>query len=220
MTRAELEQRLSDYETALAGRMDGEERDRVTAEAAEIRQRLEYGDFRVGDRIALTVQGETLPDTLTVEPGLKVTIGLFGEVPVDGVLRAEIQDHLARALSAYIRDPVVRANALMRLSIIGAVGGPGFYTVPAETVLGDVLMIAGGPSGVANLDEITIRRGLDDFKDGEEVRQALQAGLTLDQLNLAAGDQIVVPEKRGFLQTLGIVTTVVGSLSFLFWLFL
>jgi len=220
LTRGELEQQLADYETALSGQLDDGERDRITVEAEEIRQRLQHGDFRVGDRITVAVQGETLADTVTVEPGLTVDFGLFGQTSVEGVLRAEIQDHLTQALSSYIRDPVVRANALMRISIIGAVGQPGFYTMPAETVLGDALMMAGGPGGGANLDEVRVRRGLDEIMEGEEVRQALQAGLTLDQLNLAAGDQIVVPERRGFLQLLGIITTVVGSVSFLFWLFI
>ena len=45
----------------------------------------------------------------------------------------------------------------------------------------------------------------------------MRNGLTLDQLNLQAGDQIVVPERRtgGFLGTIGLVTGIVGSLGIL-----
>lgn len=220
LTRAQLEEQLAGHESALAsGSLSREQSARITADADEIRRRLQYGDFRVGDRIALSVQGETVPDTLTVQPGLTVSVGLFGEVPVAGVLRSEIQDHLRRALSAYIRDPVVRATALMRVSVVGAVGQPGFFTMPAETVLGDALMIAGGPGGQANLDQVRIRRGTQEIMDGETVRVALQSGLTLDELNLLGGDQIVVPERRGILALLGIVSGIIGSVGFLFWIF-
>jgi hypothetical protein len=218
-TRPELERLLADYEAALVSPDYSEaEKQSLRADADAVRARLEFGDFRVGDRIMVTVQGEAdLPDTITVEPGPAVSLGLFGDVPVGGVLRSEITGHLREALSRTIRDPVVRATGLMRVSVIGAIGAPGFYTMPAETVLGEALMLAGGPSAQANLEELRITRGSRRVLQGQALRDALRAGYTLDQLNLLAGDQIEVPERRGILATLGLVSGVVGSLSFLFW---
>lgn len=219
-TRAELLQRLEDYERLLASSdIDQEERQSMTAEAAAIRQRLEYGDFRVGDRILLSVQGEedNLPDTLIVEPGQVVDLDIFGDLPVAGVLRSELEDHLAEQLSGFIRDPDVRASGLVRVAILGSVGDPGFYTMPAETILGDAIMVAGGPNQNANVDQVRIRRSGRDIMEGRQTRLALQQGLTLDQLNIQGGDQITVPETRGFVRTLSIVTGVVGSLGFLLW---
>jgi hypothetical protein len=218
-TRGELEQQLRDHESSLAsGQLSSAERERVTVEAQAIRSRLEFGDFRVGDRILFAVQGENLPDTLTVAPGGVVDLPPFGAIPVTGVLRSEIRDHLTREIGKYINNPVVRANALMRLSVLGAVGSPGFYSMPAETVLGEAIMVAGGPAGNANLEAVQIRRGTTIILERAPVFEAFRQGLTLDQLNLQAGDQVTVPERRGPLATLSIITGVLGSLSFLFWL--
>lgn len=219
-SRAELEQRLDDYERLLASsEMSEEERGRITADASEIRQRLERGDFLVGDRILLSVEGEeeTIPDTVLVEPGQIIELPVFGEVPVGGVLRSEIEEHLAAELREFIRDPEVRASGLVRVAVLGSVGQPGFYTMPAETVLGDAIMAAGGPNQNANVDEVRIRRGTEEIMEGEQTRVALQQGLTLDQLNIQGGDQINVPQTRGALRVLSIITGIVGSLSFLLW---
>lgn len=218
-TRAELEQRLADYEASLASsEYSAEEQRRVSAEAETIRQRLEYGDFRVGDRILLSVQGEeTLPDTAIVEPGQVIDLPLFGEIPVAGVLRSEIADHLSGEFSRFLREPVVRASGLVRVAVLGSVGNPGFFTMPAETMLADAIMAAGGPTGNANVDQVRIRRGPEEIMGGDQTRLALQQGLTLDQLNLQGGDQVTVPQRRGFLGILGIMSTVVGSLGFILW---
>jgi len=218
-TRAELDQQLRELESSLAsGGLSAEERQRVSVEAATIRERLEYGDFRLGDRILFSVQGEAdMPDTLIVAPGLIVEIPPLGEVSVEGVLRSEIRSHLTDEVSRFIREPVVRANGLMRVSVLGAVGNPGFFSMPAETVLGDAIMVAGGPSGNANLEAVQVRRGPTLLMEDEAVSEAFRQGMTLDQLNLQAGDQIEVPQRRGVLRTLSIVTGVIGSLSFLVW---
>ena len=218
-TRAELEQQLRELESSLAsGGLSAEERQRVSVDAATVRERLEYGDFRLGDRILFSVQGEAdLPDTLIVAPGLIVEIPPLGEVSVQGVLRSEIRSHLTDEVSRFIREPVVRANGLMRVSVLGAVGNPGFFSMPAETVLGDAIMVAGGPGANANLEAVQIRRGATLLMEDEAVSEAFRQGMTLDQLNLQAGDQIQVPPRRGVLATLSIVTGVIGSLSFLLW---
>jgi hypothetical protein len=221
-TRSELEQLVRDHEAALAS-PDYSEADkaRLRAEVDVIRSRLEHGDFRVGDRIFLTVEGEPeLPDTLIVAPGDVIELPVFGEISVAGVLRSELREHLTERLSTFINDPVVQANGLMRISVLGAVGDPGFFSVPAETVLGDAIMVAGGPVANANLEAVQISRGATLLMEDEVVGEALRQGLTLDQLNLVAGDQIEVPLRRGFVTTLSIVTGIIGSLSFIIWRFL
>ncbi|MBT8488781.1 MAG: SLBB domain-containing protein [Gemmatimonadetes bacterium] len=219
-TRTELQQRLDDYERLLASsELDEEERGRMTLEASTIRQRLQYGDFRVGDRILLSVEGEeeTLPDTVLVEPGQVVDLPLIGVVPVGGVLRSEISEHFTEELSAFFVEPEVRASGLVRVAILGSVGQPGFYTMPAEMVLGDAIMAAGGPSQTANVDQVRIRRGGEQIMDGGQTRIALQQGFTLDQLNIQGGDQINVPQTRGALRLLSIITGVLGSVTFILW---
>jgi len=74
-----------------------------------------------------------------------------------------------------------------------------------------VITLAGGPVQQADLDKAFVRRG-DEVIWGKGVfREAMQKGLTVDELNLRAGDEMVIdPQKRPRGVSL---TTVVGTLS-------
>lgn len=221
-TREDLERLLSLYDDVLRSPVYSAAVKQSTRQRMDqIRQRLTEGDFRLGDRVALYVEGEpTLPDTVAVEAGPEITLPLFGSIPLHGVLRSEISDHIAEALSEYIRDPVVRAEGLMRVSVQGGVGRPGFYVLPASMLVSETLMAAGGPIQNAKLEDLRIERGSTILMDGDELQQRLREGYSLDQLNMRAGDQVVIPipqQGRGsnVIQTLGIISGIVGSLTFL-----
>lgn len=197
VTRAELQDLLAQYEAVASsqGYSSGVRAEAQRA-AARIRTRLERGDFRVGDRIALRVENETeIPDTLVVEPGPSIVLQNMGTISLDGVLRSELRSYLTEQIGRYVRDPVVHTASLIRLQIEGAVGTQGFYTLPSDMLLSEALMAAGLPQG-AKLDEIELKRGDDTLLEDEEVQVALQEGRSLDQLNLQAGDRIVVPEDQ------------------------
>jgi hypothetical protein len=77
-------------------------------------------------------------------------------------------------------------------------------------------MAAGGPAANANTQELRIERGPQRIIDGQQLQDAMREGLTLDQLNLQAGDQIVMPERGGgFLANIGIITGLVTTIGFL-----
>ncbi len=173
-------------------------RQRSRFEASLIRARLELGDFRVGDRILLVVEGEaTLADTFTVGPGRVLPLPVIGDVPIGAVLRGELEPRLEDHLSRFMRDPKLRAWSFFRVSIIGGVARPGFYTVPSEALVTDALMLAGGTVRQAKLDKIRIERDGDRIWEGAALQAAIVEGRTLDHLNLRAGDRIVVPERGG-----------------------
>jgi len=175
---------------------DGALRQQAADAIEYIRNRLEEGDFRPGDQIALWVEGQAeFPDTLVVEPGPSVLLPNAGVVPLKGVLRSELQDHFTSELARYLRNPVVRVSPTIRLTVQGTVGRPGFYTFPASIPLGDAIMAAGGPGANANMKKITIRRGTDEVLDGDGVQQAIADGRSFDQLGLRPGDEINVPAK-------------------------
>lgn len=214
-TRADLERLLVEYEAALSSPAYSEAvKAALRNDAERIRIRLRDGDFRVGDRVYVSIIGEqNYPDTVTVQPGPMIFLEPFGEVSLAGVLRSEIGDHLTQAMTRFIRAPVVRAQGLMRLSVLGDVGAPGFYTLPAETLLGDVLMMAGGPGPNANLDELRVERAGRRLYEEDQVQEALRGGLTLDQLNLEAGDQIFLPTRPPGNFILGTVMPIVGAIA-------
>lgn len=150
--------------------------------------------FHPGDQVALVVEGEEeLSATFTVGAGPVLVLPGIGEVPMAGVRRADVQEHLRAHLSRYLRDPVVRAHALIRLTVTGQVGAPGFYTLPGDAPVSDVVMAAGGPLAAARLTEARIFRGDDQLWRPGPLRDAIAAGMTIDQMGLRAGDRIDVP---------------------------
>lgn len=176
-------------------------------------------EFHVGDRIALAVEGPqaVAGDTLVVRDGLIITLPTFGDISVAGVKRANIQPYLTQQLSKFIKDPVVHAIPLVRISILGEVGRPGFYTVPSDMLLSDIVMRAGGPTGNADLSKTVIKREGTEVLSKEQAQAALANGSTLDQLHVAPGDEIVVGQKSSFgfgtiLQVLGVTISLAGLL--------
>jgi protein involved in polysaccharide export with SLBB domain len=210
-TRADL--------TALADRLArGSESDRNRA--STLRARLREGDFRPGDRIRLVIDGNvTQDDTISVIAGSKVMLKDVGEIPLAGVLRSELQDHMSKQISRYIKDVRVRATPLVRLSVLGPVGKPGFFYMPSDIPLGDAVMRAGGPSGNADLNKSVIRRNTEELYDSRNTRTAMNEGLTLDQLSLRDGDSIEVGEKSSgnwakIASGIGVATSLIWALTY------
>ncbi|MCG6954571.1 MAG: polysaccharide biosynthesis/export family protein [Gemmatimonadetes bacterium] len=195
LSREDLNNLLQQYELSLQSpAYSGRIKEELKAAIERVQDRLQHGDFEPGDRVVLSVQGQPdLPDTVPVELGPKITLPLFGDISLDGVLRSEITDHLTKELGKMIRDPVVHAQGLMRLSVQGAVVRPGFYVVPTDILVSEALMLAGGPAQNANLTGLRIERGTREIYQGQELQTAMRQGRTLDQLSLQAGDQIVLP---------------------------
>jgi protein involved in polysaccharide export with SLBB domain len=194
-TRAELSAALQAAQrTAAAG--DRKQRERAGGEVAAIQRRLRNGDFQVGDRITVSLSGDTTRREVAVRDG--VVIDLPSGIPplsLAGVLRAELNDVVTAHFRKYLRDPIVSARPLLRLTVSGAVGRPGTYTVPYDTPVSEIVMAAGGLGSGSRVDEISIRR------DGEEVVKAKQftsltrEGRTVEQAGMRPGDEIFVPTR-------------------------
>lgn len=175
------------------------------------------GTFQLGDRVWLQVEGEQqLSDTFSVGPGLVLNLPVVGAISLTGVARAQIEAHLARELGRFLRNPVVRARALVRIAIAGEVARPGFYAVPTDLVLPDAVMLAGGATPAAKLDAIRVERGDRRLWAPDALERAVAQGLTLDDLELRTGDRIVVPRQGGgfvgTVQVLGILVTIPAAI--------
>jgi len=199
VTRADLTLMLQRLDQAAASPTYSKPvREKAGAEAALIRRRLTEGDFQVGDRISLFVEGEpTMSDTFSVLEPRVVRLPTVGDVPMTGVLRSELEEHMRTHLAKFLREPMVRARSLIRLALLGEVTKPGFYVMPTDIVLSDALMLAGGPTTAAKVKKVRIEREGDRIWHDEALQQAMAEGRTLDQLNLRAGDQVVMPRSGG-----------------------
>ena len=184
-------------------------------EAAAIRLRLAQGDFAVGDRIVLVVEGQPevasqllppgttiksveqqLTDTFTVGSDNDLVLPVLGRVTLRGVLRSELETYLATQIGQFIRDPVVHAQPLVRVSIVGEVAKPGFYAVPTNAVLAATLMAAGGPTQEANLPKMRLERDGHALWKGDQLRQAIATGRTLDEIGVHPGDAFIIPKRK------------------------
>jgi protein involved in polysaccharide export with SLBB domain len=174
--------------------------------AAMIRARLDNGDFLVGDRIYLQVEGDSvLTDTFTVVEGVTLPLPQLGAVPLRGVLRSELKDTIGAYLSQYLRDPRVEVRPLMRILVEGQVTKPGFYAAAPEQPLADVVNAAGGFTQQAKVTDIRLERGTTTILRGRALQEALGQGFSLDRLSLRPGDRVFVPQRADGERTLRIV---------------
>ena len=178
--------------------------------------------FQVGDRILLRVEGDSaLSDTFTVVAGPALRLPAIGEISLAGVRRNDLEAYLTRELGRYIKDPVVQARALIRVSVLGEVVRPGYYALPVDMVLADALMVAGGATQLARVDRLNIQRGTSSLWGGNALQWQIARGATLEDLGILAGDRIEVPMGRHDPESkwrilgiiVGSVATVVGVIA-------
>jgi protein involved in polysaccharide export with SLBB domain len=199
--QARVTQQSKDLETRAMLEQEAKvaEENHRTGEAFLLRNRLQHGDFQDGDRIVVQLLG-SIPynDTITVRAGKMLPLPRMDDLPLEGVLRSELNERLSSHLAKYLRDSTARATPLLRVAVLGQVGRPGFYYTPADVLLSDVLMMAGGPGGDAKLSDMTIRRSGETIWNAQDTRTAVTDGLSLDRLHLRAGDEIYVPQNSHF----------------------
>lgn len=185
-------------------------------------ERLARGDFREGDRFALVVRGEEeLTDTFTVMSGPVVRLPVVGNVSLEGVLASELEDHLRTVISEVLRAPEVQARAMLQIQVSGEVANPGFYLVTADALVSGVIMMAGGPTTDAKIDEVEIQRG--PWRPDAPVQSLADvslASMSVNTLGLRGGDRIMVPSEGGvefgqILQWAAIIASTAASIVIL-----
>lgn len=162
----------------------------ASAVAAQSAPRL----VRVGDRVLLRVDGDSqLSDTFEVAKGPEVLLPGIGPVALAGIARDTLTGYFTSVLSKYIRDPVVHAELLIRVGVVGEVARPGYYSVPDDLLFSDLLMHAGGPTKEANVHKMKLERDGAVRWEGDKVNRAVTGQQTLADLGFQSGDQVEVP---------------------------
>jgi protein involved in polysaccharide export with SLBB domain len=219
-SRAQLDAAATQFDQFAASSAYSERtRSRARSEASAIRRRISEGDFRVGDRIALRIEGLQNPgtptptDTVTVLDGRVITIPGYRQVSLAGVLRSELEGRLRTELADYVQRATVIARPLMRVAVFGSVTRPGYVSVPAETSLDQLLSLAGGPSATAAMEKLTLVRADTVLLKPDAIVTAVAEGRTLDALGVLDGDALVVPvagppwDRNATLQIVGLFLT-------------
>ncbi len=174
------------------------EKNGKSSEAATIRDRLKVGDFYPGDRLVVEMFGseEPLRDTVSVRAGQEVLLGQFPAFSLRGVLRSEADSALVAQARRYIQRPVIRTQPLVRLLVTGAVGKPGFVTVRGDAAVSDVVSSAGGLTNFSRLNKSKVKRGSGTLVEPDSLGTIFRSGMTLDQADIRAGDEIAISEKK------------------------
>ena len=192
-----------------------------TADAAPIRERLAVGDFYPGDRLVVDLFGgeEPFRDTVSVRTGQALQVGAYPAFNLKGVLRSEADSALVAQAKRFIQRPVVRTQPLVRLLVTGAVQRPGFVTVRGDAAVSDVVSSAGGLTGVSRLGKSKVKRGAATLVDKDSLGLIFRSGMTLDQADIRAGDELAIAEKQqsnytsllfGVSAALGVVISIIS----------
>jgi len=193
-----------------------------TDEAYLLRDRLQRGEFEVGDVIKIGYSGLGIvarSDSLNVGEGKILHLGdPLGDLSVDGMLRSELADSVTGRVNKYFKQVATHVTVLLRLSLNGAVPRPGFYYVNADAPLSDLIMRTVGQGQYTDLHNVVIRRGTQTIWTAADVQSALAEGLTVQKLNLLPGDEVVFGEKHPgrILQILSVSVGLLGLLA-TFW---
>jgi hypothetical protein len=211
-TRAELTTLLEEeLRRATDAGLKAPDRAKAQGEAAAIRQRLESGDFRAGDRFLVTIIADSVRRLdMLVREGPALDFQALPSLPIGGVLRSELEGAILQHMARFYRSPEVRVQLLTRISISGAVARPGTYSVPPFALLSDAVMQAGGTLPTANPDKIVIARGGKVIVDRAAYQKAVKDGASVESVGMQPGDEIRVDQRTthnwGQIVTVGVLS--------------
>jgi len=169
----------------------------VAAPALWAQNQFQRGDgvrvavWRDPSREGVNIQGLGITGDYTIDNRGNIQMPLIGEVRVVGSTPEALATAIKEKYAAYISDMIVICYPLIRISVLGAVQKPGSYFVERRTSLWELIEIAGGLDGEANIKKIHIQRS------GKVVAKDLMSGyekaMSLDELRAQSGDQVLVP---------------------------
>jgi hypothetical protein len=219
-TRSELERAAKAAESASLQAPDDKTREKLRADAAAIRMRLDNGDFIPGDRINLIVAGDSaLTDTFTVRGDRMLPLPNIPPISLHGVLDSELESHLTKELLRYIKTVQLDATPLVRISLLGFPQS-NFYTVPVDQSITDVIAAAGGWGSVTAVapDKAVVRRAGKVIMDSKATAEAVRQGKTVGDMAMRDGDELYVPDRQSSGINWQKIATGVGAVSSLFWI--
>jgi polysaccharide export outer membrane protein len=166
--------------------------------------------LRSGDVLQIVVWGrDDYSGSFKVDETGRVPYPVLGDIDTRGKTLAQIREEIRAGLARIFNEPFVTVTPQFNIAVLGEVRSPGLFPVdPTLTVL-DIVAMAGGPSPNGNLNKIRLLRGGQSLDLRFERDQV--GGLTLQEVGLRSGDQIMVT-RRGFtnqdLRTLLSIATV------------
>ncbi|MGM0438221.1 MAG: SLBB domain-containing protein, partial [Bacillota bacterium] len=120
-------------------------------------------ELNKGDQISISVWGHSdLKQETIVSPNGNISFPLIGTLKAEGLTTTELKNNITEKLNEYIKDPEVNINILehkkSKIMIMGEVKNPGTYPIEENDKIINVISRAGGPTQVADLSQINLKR--------------------------------------------------------------
>jgi protein involved in polysaccharide export with SLBB domain len=150
--------------------------------------------LRSGDVLQIVVwRQEGYSGSFKVDETGIVQYPVLGDIDTRSKTVAQIREEIRAGLARIFNEPFVTVTPQFNIAVLGEVRSPGLYPVdPTLTVL-DIVAKAGGPNANGNINKIRLLRGgqtLDLRFERDQV-----GGLTLQEVGLRSGDQIMVARR-------------------------
>ncbi len=197
---ASLQGRDLDQPPSWARTEDGLPEEASSATGATI---LSQHEYLIGpaDELDITVfQVEDLSGTRVVSARGDIRMPLLGGVKVAGLSAQQVEDLLVTLYGEqYLQNPQISVAishyASQQVTILGQVRDPGVYPLKGRTTLLQAMAMGGGPTRVANEEEVVVfRTEPDGAVYGYLVNiDEIVAGIKRDP-EVIGSDRIVVPE--------------------------
>lgn len=179
-----------------------------------------YPDYRIGpnDKLAIKVfQVPGLDREVRVDNAGNISLPLAGTLAVAGKTVSQTQSVIQQAYGqSYLQDPQVSVlvldRARQRVTVEGAVAGPGIYPIDTQLSLLQAIALAKGPTSIADEKDVIVFRTLGGQRHVARFDlTAIREGTAADP-NLMGEDVIVVSESgsKAWLRRLVEVTPLIG----------
>lgn len=183
-------------------------------------------DYRIGPNDVLDVnvfQVTDLTRTIQVDTGGKILLPLVGQMTAAGRTTGELSSDITSALAkSYMKNPQVvvsvKEASSQKVTVDGAVGQPGIYSLSGPTTLMQAVALAkGADPRLANIRKVAVIRTVKSQRTTAlfDLR-AIREGRATDP-QIYGQDVIIVDTSRGksFLQNLGQVNPLLSVVPFL-----
>lgn len=169
------------------------------------------GVLRPGDVLDVVVyRDKELSNKYLIDSRGYVQIPGLGVIQAAGLDPTQVKERLVDSLRARgFEQPELSVQPLIRVSVLGQVRTPGLYPVDPGTSLIQLVTIAGGPVGEADLRKTKVVR--DGRAYTVDLESAL-AGSPAGRIVLYSNDYVVIPKKTGFTrENLGFIFAGLGA---------
>ncbi|NOX26731.1 MAG: polysaccharide export protein EpsE [Gammaproteobacteria bacterium] len=164
-------------------------------------------EYRLGIDDTVKVSVFQQPDLTTIskiDASGRIALPLVGEIVLAGLTKADAERAISEALKrgGYLKNPqvsiLVEQYQSAQVSVLGYVNGPGRYVIERTSSVIDMLANAGGLKVEAGDVLLVVRGGGRNAKKTEVDLLKFQQGDLSQNIELKAGDLVLVPRMEEF----------------------